>query len=112
MSLDLELQYLWKIWLANSKCRGIRFPHILHFAKCRTDFTAENLTIGRGDPSPGDTGPSPAAAAAAAVDMVGKTCTPLAMVGPVLHLDGGTRLAGRTTGTGSFSRARYTRCMA
>ena len=37
---------------------------------------------------------------------------PMGAAAKAARLDGGMRLAGRVAGTGSFSRARYTKCIA
>lgn len=75
-------------------CLGDRLPALFSEFMLPCDGVDRRLSLGGGG-LPGITGA-----------MLDKEPTDF------LRLDGGMREEGRTEGTGSFSRARYTRCMA
>lgn len=77
-----------------SVCLGDRLPALFSEFMLPCDGVDRRLSLGGGG-LPGNTGA-----------MLDKEPTDF------LRLDGGMREEGRMEGTGSFSRARYTRCMA
>ena len=77
-----------------SVCFGDRLPALLREFMLPWDGVERRLSLGGGGLA-GSTGTAP-----------GRTPTDFFL------LEGGMREEGRTEGTGSFSKARYTRCMA